>query len=154
MLFWLREHLSDALLSAHPRPTFCEHRESGRAGLRNRRPQSYICTGVRAIRFLGSVLATTRSVRSTNADPVPHRRRRSRGCTAYICLHRLRTTTSNIHTRCLVWMESLMPWASVPPQGTLWSSYLCMFYCYLLFMWVVIHTCIYMSSHTSQWFLD
>ena len=27
---------------------------------------------------------------------------RSRDCTAYICLHRLHTTKSNIHTRCLM----------------------------------------------------
>jgi hypothetical protein len=46
-------------------PTFCEHRESGRASLRNRCPQSYTCMGVRAIRFPGSVLATARFVRST-----------------------------------------------------------------------------------------
>jgi hypothetical protein len=85
---------------SHSRPTFCEHRECGRAGLRNRRPQINTCTGVRAIRFLGSVLATARSVRSTNADQV--RRRRSKNCTAYIYMHRLRTTISNIHTRCLV----------------------------------------------------
>jgi hypothetical protein len=38
---------------------------------------------------------------------------RSRDCTTYIFLYRLSTTTSNIHTRCLVWMEPLMPWASV-----------------------------------------
>jgi hypothetical protein len=90
-----------------------------RAGLRNYRPQSYTCTGVRAIRFLGSVIVTARSVRSTNTDPVPRRRRRSRDCTTYICLHRLCTTTSNIHMRCLMWMKPLMTWASVPPHGTL-----------------------------------
>jgi hypothetical protein len=94
--------LSDALHTAHSRPTVCEHRESERVGLRNRRPKSYTCTGVRAIRFLGSVPATARSVRSTNDDPVLRRRRRSRDCTAYICLHRLHTTKSNIHTRCLM----------------------------------------------------
>jgi hypothetical protein len=66
--------------------------------------------------FWGSVLATARS---TNADPVLRRWRHSWDCTAYICLHRLRTTTSNIHTRCLVWMELPMPWASIPPRGTL-----------------------------------
>jgi hypothetical protein len=36
--------------------------ESGRAGLRNHRPQIYTCTGVRAIRFLGSVFATARVI--------------------------------------------------------------------------------------------
>jgi hypothetical protein len=41
--------------------------ECGRAGLRNRRTQSDTCLGVRAIRFLGSVLATARFVRSTSA---------------------------------------------------------------------------------------
>jgi hypothetical protein len=77
---------------------------------------------------------------------------RSRDCTAYIFLHRLRTATSNKHTRCLVWMESLMPWASVPPQCTLCSLYLYMFRCCLLLMQVVIHTCTYMSSHISHYF--
>jgi hypothetical protein len=136
----------------HSRPTFCEHRECGRAGLQNHRPQSDTCTDVRAIWFLGSVLATAHFVRSTNADQVPRRRCHSRDCTAYFCLHRLRTTTSNIHTRCLMWMEPLMPWASVSPQGTICSLYLCIFYCCLLLMWVVIHICTYMSSHTSLWF--
>jgi hypothetical protein len=42
--------------------------ESGRAGLQNRRPQNDTCTGVRAIRFLGSVLATARFICSTNVD--------------------------------------------------------------------------------------
>jgi hypothetical protein len=142
----------DALHLAHSRPTFYKHRESERAGLRNRRPQRYTCTSVRAINFFGSVLATARFVRSTNANSVLHRRCRSRDCTAYTCLHRLCTTTSNIHTICLVWMEPLMPWASIPPQGTFCSSYLCMFYCCLLLMRVVIDTCTYMSSHTSHWF--
>jgi hypothetical protein len=36
--------------------------ESGRAGLRNHRPQRYTCMGVRAIRFLGSVFATARVI--------------------------------------------------------------------------------------------
>jgi hypothetical protein len=104
----VRTHVqfSDLLRTAHPRPTFREHRKCGRAGLRNRRPQRDTCMGVRAIRFLRSVLATARFVRSTSADQVPRRRRRSWDCTAYICL---RTTTSNIHTRCLMSMEPLMP---------------------------------------------
>jgi hypothetical protein len=49
------------------------------------------CTGVLAIRFLWSVLATAHFVRSTSADQVTRRRRHSRYCTAYICRHRLRT---------------------------------------------------------------
>jgi hypothetical protein len=101
--------LLDALHSAHFRPTFCEHRESGRADLQNHSPQRYTCMGVWEIRFLVSILATARFVRSTSADPVQRCWRRSRDCTAYTCLHRLCTTTSNIHTRCLVWMKSLMP---------------------------------------------
>jgi hypothetical protein len=116
---YVRTHVqfSDALRTAHPRPTFCEHRQCGRAGLRNRRPHRHTCTSVRAIRFLGSVLATSRLVRSTSADQAPRRRHRSWDCTTYICLRRLRTTTLNIHTRCLVWMETLMPWSSVSPHG-------------------------------------
>jgi hypothetical protein len=43
-------------------------------------------------RVLGSILATARFVRSTNTDQVPHHRRRSRDCTAYICPRRLRMT--------------------------------------------------------------
>jgi hypothetical protein len=101
---YARTHVqfSDVLCIPHPRPTFCEHRQCGREGLRNRHPQRHTCTGVRAIRFLGSVLATARFVRSTSADQAPRRRHRSWDCTAYICLRRLRTTTLNIHTRCLV----------------------------------------------------
>jgi hypothetical protein len=77
---------------------------------------------------------------------------RSRDCVAYIFLHQLCTVTSNKHTRCLVWMELLIPWASIPLQGTLYYSYLCMFYCCLLLIWVVIYTYIYMSSHISHCF--
>src|SRR5688500_5981356 len=61
-------NLLDALQSAHSRPTFCKRRESERAGLRNRRQQRYICTGVQAIKLLGSVLATARFVCSTDTD--------------------------------------------------------------------------------------
>jgi hypothetical protein len=149
-----REHttFSDTLRPTHPHPTFWEHRQCGRACLWNRCPQRDTCTGVRAIRFLGSVLATARFIRSSSADQVPCRWCRSRDCTTYISLRRLCTTTSNIHTRCLMWMEPLMPWASVPPQGTICSLYLCIFYCCLLLMWVVINICTYMSSHTSLWF--
>jgi hypothetical protein len=67
-----REDLSDALHSAHHRPTFCEHRESGRASLRNRRSQSYTCMGVRAIRFSGSILATlASSARPSSSSSAP-----------------------------------------------------------------------------------
>jgi hypothetical protein len=45
-----------------------------------------------------SVLATARFVHWTSADQVPHHRRRSWEYTMYICLRRLHTTTSNIHT--------------------------------------------------------
>jgi hypothetical protein len=146
---WL---VSNALRTTHPCPTFWEHRECGRAGLRNHRPKRDTCTYVRAIRFLGSVLATACFVRSTSADQVPRRRHHLWDCTAYICLRRLRTTTSNIHMRCLVWMEPLMPWASVPLHGTICSFYLCIFYCCLLLMSVVIHICTYLSSHTPLLF--
>jgi hypothetical protein len=47
--------LSDTLQSTHSCPTFCEHRESGREDLRNRRLQMYTCMSVRVIRFLGAV---------------------------------------------------------------------------------------------------
>ena len=71
-----------------PVPVLCEHRVSERADLRNHRPQSYTCMGVWAIRFLGSVLATARFVRSTNVDQVPRRRRRS-ASTAYDYVERI-----------------------------------------------------------------
>ena len=139
-----REHttFSDALRTTHPRPTFCEHRQCGRAGLWNRRPQIDTCTNVWAIRFLGSVLATARFVRSSSADQVPRYRCRSRDCTAYIFLHRLLTITSNIHTRCLVWMEPLMSWASISPRGTL-----CMF---LVFVHILLLFTAYVSSDTHM----
>jgi hypothetical protein len=46
--------LSDVLHSVHSRPTFCEYRKSVRADLRNRHPQNYTYTSVRAINFLGA----------------------------------------------------------------------------------------------------
>jgi hypothetical protein len=147
MLFQIREqslrHVSFSLFPSH----LLRARESGRAGLWNRRPQRYTYTGVRAIRFLGRYLRLLALSAS-----VLRRRRRSRDYTAYICLHRVCTTTSNIHTRCLVWMESLMLWASVPPHGTSYFQYLCMFHFCLLLMPLVVHTCTYMSPHTSHWF--
>jgi hypothetical protein len=92
--------LSNALHSAHSRPTFCEHRESGWEGLQNRCLQSYTCTGMRAIRFLGSVLATARSVCLTNADQVPHHRHCSRTAlrtSAFIdCVRLHRTYTRDV----------------------------------------------------------
>jgi hypothetical protein len=59
--------------------------------LRAQEGGGYTCTGVRAI-----------------INTVHHRRRRSKDCTAYTFLHRLCTTTSNIHTIYLVWMEPLI----------------------------------------------
>jgi hypothetical protein len=61
--------ISRELQTTHSRPIFCEHRESGRAGLRNHRPQRYTCTGVRAIRFLGSVFATARVICLSSSSP-------------------------------------------------------------------------------------
>jgi hypothetical protein len=142
-----REHttFSDALRTAHPRPTFCEHRQCGRAGLQNCHPQRDTYTDVRAIRFLRSVLVTARFFRSSSADQIPRQQRRSRDCTAYICLCWLRTTTSNIHTRCLVWMEPLMPWALVPLQGTICSFYIYAYfiivYCLCEYWYIYAHTC-------------
>jgi hypothetical protein len=133
MLFWLREHHSDALHSAHPRPTFCEHREREREW--ESRPPKLPSAELHLHECASDQVFgdRTRSVRLTNVDPVLRHRRCSRDYTVYICLHQLRTTTLNIHTRCLMWMEPLMPWA-VPPRGTLCYSYLCMFYCCLLLM--------------------
>jgi hypothetical protein len=62
---------SDALHSAHSCPAFYEHREIGRAGLWTCRLQRYTCTGVRAISFLGSVLATARFIRSGSLSSTP-----------------------------------------------------------------------------------
>jgi hypothetical protein len=59
------QHLSHELQTIHSRPIFCEHRESERAGLQNRCPQRYTCTGVWAIRFLGSVFATAHVICSS-----------------------------------------------------------------------------------------
>jgi hypothetical protein len=87
-----------------------------------------------------------------SSAPVLRRWCLSRDYIEYICVHRVHTTTLNIHTRCLVWMDPLMPWASVPPQGTFCFQYLCMFHFCLLLMRLVVHTCTYMLSHTSNWF--
>jgi hypothetical protein len=46
---------------------FCEHKESGRVSLQNRRPQRYTCTGVRTIRFSGAYLRLLAFIRSTSA---------------------------------------------------------------------------------------
>jgi hypothetical protein len=43
---------------------------------------------------------------------------RSRDYTAYPFLHQLRSSISNIHMRCLMWMEPPVPWALVPSQVT------------------------------------
>jgi hypothetical protein len=94
---------SDALHSAHSRPAFCGHRESGRVGLVVRRATLARVYG--RLGFWGAysrLLAPSARPALIHADPVPRRRRRSRDCTAYICLHRLCMTTSNIHIRCLV----------------------------------------------------
>jgi hypothetical protein len=48
------------------------------------------------------------------ADAVRGNALRTSACVNYVRL-------SNIHTRCLLWMEPLMPWASVPPYGTFCS---------------------------------
>jgi hypothetical protein len=109
-LFQLRES-SHANCKQHIPVPSSASTESGRAGLRNHRPQRYTCTGVRAIRFLGSVFVTARVIclSSCFVRRLPELTRpaallpgdRSRDCTAYIFLHRLRTATSNKHTRCL-----------------------------------------------------
>jgi hypothetical protein len=63
--------LLDALHLAHSHPTFYEHRENERAGLQNHRPRRYTCTGVRAIRFLGSVLTIALFIRSDSSSSAP-----------------------------------------------------------------------------------
>jgi nitrate reductase NapE component len=88
---------------------------------------------------------------ASSASVLRHRHR-SRDCSEYICLHQVCTTTSNIHSRCLVWMETLMPLVSVALLGTFCFQHLCMFHFCLLLMQLVVHKCTYMSSHTSHWF--
>jgi hypothetical protein len=56
--------LSHTLQTTRPRPIFYEHIESRRESLRNRRLQIYTCMGVRVIRFLESIFATARVIRS------------------------------------------------------------------------------------------
>jgi hypothetical protein len=110
----------NAVQTTYPCSIFCEHRMSGRIVLRNHRRQRYTFMRVRAIRFLGSVFVTAHVVcLSTSLSRcfvyillfvvfsetrvvalLPEDR--SRDCTTYIFLHRLRTAISNKHTRCLV----------------------------------------------------
>jgi hypothetical protein len=144
--------LSDALHLAHFRPTFCEHKESGRAGLQNHRPQRYTCTGVRAIRFLGIVLTTARFVRSTRADPVLWRRSttalRTPVCINFVRLHQ--TYTRDVSCE---WSHRCLKHRSLRRVHSVLRICAC-FTVFLLFMRVVIHTCTYMSSHTSYWFSE
>nr|AQA29578.1 reverse transcriptase [Zea mays] len=68
-----RTHIqfSDALRTYHPHPTFCEHRECGRADLRNRIPHSDTCTGVRVIsnrEFLYHILEEVIKVGATTLN--------------------------------------------------------------------------------------
>jgi hypothetical protein len=129
---------SDALRTTHSCPTFCEHRE-----WESRHPKSpsverhfHGCAGDHVF---------SERTRDCSLRPLDQRWSSSWSPTPFVGLHckHLSASTAydymNIHTRCLMWIEPLMPWSSVPPQGTHCSYYLCIFYCYLLFMWVVIH---------------
>jgi hypothetical protein len=116
--------------------------ESGRAGVRNHRPQRDTCTGVWAIKFLGSVLATARFVRSTSIDQVPRRRRHSRDCTAYICLRRLRTTTSNTHTHEMSRVNGATDALSIGPSAGYTP--------FLVFVHILLLCTTYVSSDTHM----
>jgi hypothetical protein len=142
--------LSNALHSAHSRPTFCEHTESGRAGLRNRRPQRYTCTGVRAIMFLGSVLATARFIRSGSSSSAP-----------FEGLHYVHLPASSAYdyiehtyeTFSCGWSHWYLEHRSL--HRVHYVLRICAYvYCCLLLIRIVIHTCTYISSHTSHLFSD
>jgi hypothetical protein len=139
--------LLDMLHSTYSHPTFCEQERVGEQVSEIVVRRGTLARVCERSGFWGAYLRLL-----ALSAPVLRRRRRSRDYTAYICLHRVRTTTSNIHMRCLVWIESLMLWASVPPHGTSCFQYLCMFHFCLLLMQLVVHTCTYMSPHTSHWF--
>jgi hypothetical protein len=116
--FWLWQYAridSDALHTTIPVTPSASTESVGEQASRITVRRATLARVCGRLGFFGSALATARFVRPTNTDQVPRSRCHSRDCTAYICLHRLRTTTSNIHTRCLVWLEPLMSWASVTP---------------------------------------
>jgi hypothetical protein len=100
--FWLRirmegEHTRVANITSLSYLLWAQ-RDSGREGLRNRRPQRYACTGMQTIMFLESVLATARFIHSiSNASSISDVRliatvrgttRRTSSCIDYVRLHR------------------------------------------------------------------
>jgi hypothetical protein len=106
----------------HPNPLHA--RSVRRAGLRNHRLHSDTCSGVRAIRFLGSVSATARFFLVT-ADILFFFLGSSTFRWTFEglhCEHRPASTvvwtSSNALCR-LVRVEQPVPWAWVPPQGIL-----------------------------------
>jgi hypothetical protein len=128
----VRLNLSDALQTTHPCSTFCEHRESGRADIRNRCLQRYTCTGVWAIMFLGRVLATARFICSTSVASSTF----GSSSTSFVVLHCVHLPVSNLygyieHTHEMFRVNGANDASSVPSQGTFRYLYLGMFYCCL-----------------------
>jgi hypothetical protein len=159
-------NLSRELQTTHPRPIFYDHKKSVRASLRNRRLQIYTCTGVGAIRFFGKRI---RDCSRDLFDPAllfillfvvfP-----GRHVLLFFVqwpfegLYVVHLAASTLYgyieqTHELSHVNGVTDALSIGPSaGTLCSSYLCMFYCCLLFIRVVIHTCTYMSLHISYYF--
>ena len=97
-----------------PVSNLCAHRDRESRPLEPNTLHQDTCSGVRAIRFLGSVFHDCSPARSSSSTPADRDRLfpggrsglrllhlrfllggRSQDCTANICLHRLRSTTSS-----------------------------------------------------------
>jgi hypothetical protein len=117
-------YLSHALQTTHPHPTFCTERVEEQASeiAVRRDTLARVC---RRYQIFGEcnrdcsldsfdpavASSTSWSVSSSPCDTCccSSSGDRLRYCTVYIFMHRLCKSTSNIHTRCLVRMEPLMP---------------------------------------------
>ena len=135
------------LLSVHPRPE--PLRAQGEQASGTQRPASRHLLGCAGNQVFGSVFHDRSPARSSSSTPTDRDRLlpsgrsglrllrlrlpggRSRGYTANIFLHRLRSTTSS-NTLCrLVWMEPPVPSALVPPRGTILNDCLSFSVCLL-----------------------
>jgi hypothetical protein len=107
---------------------------------------------VRAIRFLGSILATTLFIRSTSATSSTFG---SLSSTSFEGLHRVHLLASNLygyieHTHEVSHVNGAIDALSIGPSACT-SCFFVLVHVSFLFMRVVVHTCTYMSSNISHY---
>ena len=155
--FWWRQnithdkHSQTRCIQPISRLTFCEHREWESRPPKSPSAERHLhgCAGDQVFgeRTRACSLRPLDQHWSSSSSPAPFE--------GLHCVHLPASTTYDYieHTHEMASVNGATePWASVPPQGTICSLYLCIFYCCLLLTWVVIHICTYISSHTSLWF--